>query len=59
MKHREAARHLIEHYHLRNYVKYGKTKIFVRTTMTMYFLENLRSNMVPEKVWGRLHHVQL
>ncbi len=50
MKHRDATKHLINHYHLQEFVKYGKTRLFVRTTMTMYFLENLRTNMIPEKV---------
>ena len=50
MSHREATKHLIDHYHLQKMVKYGKTRLFVRTSMTMYFLENLRSNRLPPMV---------
>lgn len=50
MKDRAAVRHLVNHYQLQNMVKYGKTMLFIRTSMTMYFLENVRTNMLPPVV---------
>ena len=55
MSDRKATEYLIQHYHLQNMVKYGKTRLFVRTTMAMYFLEGIRYNKLPEHVsteWG-------
>lgn len=38
----EATRKLIEFLHLNPLVKYGKTKIFIRTPKTVYYLEEQR-----------------
>ena len=38
----QATKRLIEHYHLGELVRYGKTKIFIRTPKTVYYLEDSR-----------------
>ena len=50
MSDRKATEYLVQYYHLQKMVKYGKTRLFVKTTMTMYFLEGLRYNRLPQYV---------
>ncbi len=50
MSHRKATEHLVNLYHLQNMVKYGKTRLFLCTSMTMYFLEGLRANKLSPMV---------
>ena len=40
---REATEKLVDRYHLRELVEFGKTKIFIRTPKTVYYLEEERA----------------
>ncbi len=40
---REATQKIVEYYHLENLVEWGKTKLFIRTPKTIYYLEELRA----------------
>ena len=42
MSDKEAAQKLVSHYHLEQLAKFGKTKLFIRTPKTVYYLETLR-----------------
>ena len=50
MSDKEATRKLVEFYHLESLVKYGKTKIFIRTPKTVYYLEEQREAKMPSIV---------
>lgn len=44
---KEATRKLIDYYNLQRLVAYGKTKIFIRTPQTVYYLERTRMEKMP------------
>ena len=39
---KQTTRKLMDYYHLQDLVKYGKTKLFIRTPKTIYYLEETR-----------------
>lgn len=39
----EATKKIVEYYHLEKLVEWGKTKLFIKTPKTIYYLERLRS----------------
>jgi len=47
MTDKEATRKLVEFYHLESLVKFGKTKLFIRTPKTVYYLEEQREAKMP------------
>ena len=47
---KEATKELIDAYHLQSLVKFGKTKIFIRTPKTVYYLEEEREKKMPHIV---------
>ena len=46
----EATRKLIAQYHLGTLVSFGKTKIFIKTPRTVYYLEEEREKKLPSVV---------
>ena len=48
----QACRKMITHYHLDTLVSFGKTKIFIKTPKTVYYLEEEREKKMPELVCG-------
>lgn len=62
---KDAVRVLIDEQGVSNDVKYGKTKIFIRTPQTLFLLENMRTKLIPgiviflQKIWrGTLARMQ-
>ena len=43
----EACRKMISHYHLDKLVSFGKTKVFIKTPRTVYYLEEERERRMP------------
>ena len=43
----EACRKMVSHYHLDKLVSFGKTKIFIKTPRTVYYLEEEREKRMP------------
>ena len=43
----EACRKMIAHYHLEKLISFGKTKIFIKTPRTVYYLEEEREKRMP------------
>lgn len=46
----QATRKMIAHYHLETLVGFGKTKIFIKTPRTVYYLEEEREKKMPALV---------
>jgi myosin-1 len=44
----QACRKMVAHYHLNTLVSFGKTKIFIKTPRTVYYLEEQREKKMPE-----------
>ena len=57
MSDKEATKKLVEFYHLESLVKYGKTKIFIRTPKTVYYLEEQREAKMHSIVSALLDYV--
>ena len=47
----QACRKMVAHYHLNTLVSFGKTKIFIKTPRTVYYLEEQREKKMPELVY--------